>query len=69
MDAVLMDRFFLITLIILFNVILLLGRLYRQTSGPGNIGLESALVSVTLLGRLCRAGIDGPERLAPEVKD
>ena len=45
-----MREIFLVGLIILLNVILLLGMLYRQTSGPGNIGLESVLVLVTYVG-------------------
>ena len=41
---------FLTALIILLNAILLLGMLYRQTSGPGNIGLESVLILVVYAG-------------------
>lgn len=41
---------FLTALIILLNMILLLGMLYRQTRGPGNIGLESVLILIIYLG-------------------
>ena len=37
---------FLTALTILLNVVLLLGLLYRQRHGPGNIGLESVLMLV-----------------------
>lgn len=45
-----MREIFLTTLIILLNVILLLGMLYRQRRGPGNIGLESVLTLIVYLG-------------------
>lgn len=45
-----MREIFLIALIILLNVILLLGMLYRQTGGPGNIGLESVLTLIVYAG-------------------
>ncbi len=41
---------FLTALIILLNMVLLLGMLYRQTSGPGNIGLESVLTLIIYVG-------------------
>jgi cation:H+ antiporter len=40
------DELFLTTLTILLNVVLLMGLIYRQKSGPANIGFES----VTMLG-------------------
>jgi len=45
-----MPEIFLTALIILLNVILLLGMLYRQTGGPGNIGLESVLTLIVYVG-------------------
>lgn len=45
-----MREMFLTALIILLNMILLLGMLYRQTRGPGNIGLESVLILIIYLG-------------------
>lgn len=41
---------FLTALVILLNMILLLGMLYRQERGPGNIGLESVLILVVYFG-------------------
>lgn len=40
------SEIFLTGLAILLNLILLLGLLYRQRAGPGNIGFESALVLI-----------------------
>ena len=40
---------FLVGLAILLNVTLLLGLLYRQRSGPGNIGFESVLILISYL--------------------
>lgn len=44
------SELFLTGLIILLNAILLLGLLYRQRRGPGNIGLESVLILITYVG-------------------
>ncbi len=41
---------FMTALILLLNMILLLGLIVRQRSGPGNIGLESVLVLTLYLG-------------------
>ena len=41
---------FMTALILLLNLILLLGLIVRQRSGPGNIGLESVLVLTLYLG-------------------
>lgn len=41
---------FLIALTILLNVVLLMGLIYRQRQGPGNIGFESVLMLVIYVG-------------------
>jgi cation:H+ antiporter len=41
---------FLTALALLLNIILLLGLLYRQRQGPGNIGFESVLILLLYLG-------------------
>jgi cation:H+ antiporter len=41
---------FVAGLTILLNVVLLLGLLYRQRRGPGNIGFESVLLLVLYIG-------------------
>lgn len=41
---------FLTALTVLLNVVLLLGLLYRQRHGPGNIGLESVAMLVIYIG-------------------
>jgi len=43
---------FLTVLAIMLNVVLLLGLLYRQRSGPANIGFESVLMLVLYVGGL-----------------
>lgn len=41
---------FLTSLAVLLNVVLLLGLLYRQRSGPANVGVESVLMLVLYVG-------------------
>ncbi|MAX38239.1 hypothetical protein [Gimesia sp.] len=45
-----MREFFLISITLLLNVILLSGLIYRQKHGPANIGFESVLMLVLYLG-------------------
>lgn len=44
---------FVAALILLLNMVVLLGMIVRQRSGPGNIGIESVLVLVLYLGGAC----------------
>lgn len=45
-----MREVFMTALILLLNMILLLGMIVRQRSGPGNIGIESVLILTLYLG-------------------
>ena len=44
---------FMTALILLLNMILLLGLIVRQRSGPGNIGVESVMILTLYLGGAC----------------